>query len=216
MFFPRLWLLLVLAIISAGCLGPRRGLFPPNREEPRKTVYVVGHGWHTGVVLRKADIPAGLWPEKDDFPGADYLEVGWGDDAYYRAPKVTPLITMKALFWCDKSVLHVVGFAEPVRAFFPASQIVRVELSEPGFTNLCKFVNDRFKREGGKRATPLQAGLYGRSYFYRATGRYYFPKTCNIWTASTIRAAGCPITPAYGMTARNVMFQARLFADTLP
>ena len=34
--------------------------------------------WHSGIVVRAADVPATAWPARRDFASAEYLEVGWG------------------------------------------------------------------------------------------------------------------------------------------
>jgi hypothetical protein len=41
----------------------------------------VSHGWHTGLVIRRADIPEGIWPEPHHYADPAYVEVGWGDRA---------------------------------------------------------------------------------------------------------------------------------------
>ena len=51
--------------------------------DPVKRVYVVSRGWHTGIVVRHEDIADGLWPEHPDFAPSGYVEVGWGDWAFY-------------------------------------------------------------------------------------------------------------------------------------
>ena len=208
-------LLLLAALLGTGCLGPRQGLFPPKPGEPKESVFVVNHGWHTGLVFKRDQIPPGLWPEKADFPQAQYLEVGWGDDAWYRATNVDVCIAFQAMFLCDRSVLSVVGFAAPVATYFPESEILRVDLSERGFTNICEFVSERFNRKGAARAAPVQHGFYPDSWFYPAKGRYYLTKTCNVWTARALRTAGCPITPVYAVTAGNLMSQTRRFRTVI-
>ncbi len=43
--------------------------------------YVSRHHWHSGIVVARADIPAGAWPPgvvERDFAGCRCLELGWG------------------------------------------------------------------------------------------------------------------------------------------
>jgi uncharacterized protein (TIGR02117 family) len=209
------FLLVLLALLGTGCLGPRQGLFPPKPGERTESVYVVTHGWHTGLAIKRAAIPPTLIPEKADFPKAEYLEIGWGDDAWYRAKKGTIAKGFRAMFLCDRSVFHVVGFSGTPAEFFPESRITRVDVSESGFTNLCEFISTQFVQETNEPAPPLQPGLYGDSYFYRAQWRYYCLKTCNYWTASALREAGCPITPIYAVPSGNVLYQTRRFGTVV-
>ncbi len=205
-----------LTLLCTGCLGPKKSLFPPAAGAPRKIIHVVSHGWHTGVIVSRADIPTNVWPAQRDFGAFESVEVGWGDDGFYRSEKITATIAVKALFWPTPSVLHVVGFNGPPEREFPESQVVRVELSPEGFTQLCTFMDRAYAHTASGRAIPLGPGLYGESEFYRASGSYYFPKTCNSWTASALRSAGCPITPLWSVTSGSVMSQAKKFGTVLP
>jgi uncharacterized protein (TIGR02117 family) len=203
------------AVVATGCAAPVKRLYPPPAGGPSKTVYVVSHGWHTGLVIERDDVPVDLWPEKDDFPAAQLLEVGWGDEGFYRARKITAGITLRAIFLPTPGVLHVVGFRGPVEEFFPASQILEVRLSEDGFHELCRFIDETYQRDEDGAAVRLGPGIYGDSAFYRSNGKYYFPKTCNVWTARAVRRAGVPIRPAGSITAGGVIRQARRVAVTV-
>jgi uncharacterized protein (TIGR02117 family) len=208
----QLWLLLAALVAGGtGCLSPVKGVFPPAAGTPHRTVHIVSHGWHTGVIVSRADIPTNVWPAQRDFARFEFLEVGWGDDGFYRADKITTGITLKALFWGNPSVLHVVGFNEPPATYFSKSKLARVELSPEGFARLCQFIDTSYTRTAAGNTIPLGSGIYGHSEFYRANGSYYFPHTCNHWAAGALRAAGCPVTPLCSVTAGCVMGQVRRF-----
>ncbi|MBD3673940.1 MAG: DUF2459 domain-containing protein [Planctomycetaceae bacterium] len=183
--------------------------FASHTESSQATVFLVGHGWHTGLVLPVNNIDRGNFPEAKDFQEADFIEVGWGDEGFYRATKMTPTIITKAAFWPTPSVMHVAGFRGPVRNFFPYSDIHEVKLSVEEFDALCRFISNSFEHDDQGNAIDLGEGLYGQSRFYRAKGEYYMPKTCNIWTAKALREAGLPITVQTAITAENVLGQSR-------
>ena len=178
------------------------------RSQSSHIVYVTGPGWHTGLVLRTEDVPANILPEVLDFQGAEFVEFGWGDEGFYRAKKITPVLIAKAALVPTPSVLHLAGFNGRVEDFFTASDLVELSLDDEQFEQLCEFLSESFDRTG---ETPdnLGEGLYGRSRFYRANGSYYFPKTCNVWTTRALKAAGLPTRPATSMTAESVLKQAR-------
>lgn len=178
------------------------------RSQLSHIVYVTGHGWHTGLVLRTDDVPASVLPEVLDFQGAEFVEFGWGDEGFYRAKKITPGLVAKAALIPTPSVLHLAGFNGRVDEFFTASDLIALSLDDAQFEQLCEFLSASFDRTG---ETPdnLGQGLYGRSRFYRANGSYYFPKTCNVWTARALKAAGLPTRPAASLTAESVLKQTR-------
>jgi uncharacterized protein (TIGR02117 family) len=169
----------------------------------------VDHGWHTGLVVRAEDVPAGAWPERADFSGAPYLEVAWGDREFYMDPHAGLGRALKAAVVSSGSVLHVVGLAQPPARYFAGREVVEVALSQPGVEALVRFIDAAHARGEAARASRLGPGLYGDSAFYPATERYSLVNTCNTWIAAALRAAGCPITPAWAVTAGAVLRQVR-------
>lgn len=206
-------LLLLLSVLGlSACLGPRPDLFPPSPQgPPPKTVYVVSNGWHAGLVLPRYEIPHESWPASQDFADFRYVEVGWGAKGFYMAPTLTPQLVLRTMAWPSPGVMHVVGFNDPPEVVFEEVDLVAIHLSESGFRHLCQFIGEAMSLDAAGQPCRLGPGLYGISQFYDAQGWYYYPHTCNQWTAQAIRAAGCPITPLYASTAQNVMFQVRRF-----
>lgn len=198
----------VAVLFAAACLGPVRELYPPRSGEASVTVHVVGHGWHTGIVIRRDDIPTEAWPESGRFPAARFLEVGWGDRAFYESPDAGVSLALKAAFASATSVLHVAGFDRPASESFPRAEIIAIELSRRGMDSLSRFVSQAYARDAAGQPIELGSGLYRGSRFYAATGRYSLVYTCNTWIAEALRAGGCPITPVWAVTAGNLLFQA--------
>lgn len=204
----------LLALFLAGCTTRVELLNATVAEVAPKVIYVVSHGWHTGIVIARADLPDD-WPGLQDFARSDYLEFGWGDAEYYLAENGTVWLALKALFWPTPSVLHVAGITGSVTAFFPESRLVRISLPESGFARMLRFIRDTFWLVDEGRAIPVAAGLYGEGKFYRARGKFYFPKTCNYWTVSAVREAGLPVIPLFAVTAGGVIAQVERHGDVI-
>ena len=205
-------LLLALLFLTWGCLGPITELYPDNVEDRPVPVYVVQVGWHAGLVVESEHL-GNAFPDHENMPEAAYLKIGWGDDKYYPDPDPSFGILLRAIFWPSRSVLHVVGMDVPVSQYFPNSDVVTLHLTEKGMEELTGFVSRYFRRDDEQGPIYHSYGRYGNSAFFKSEGRYYFPKTSNTWTARALRSAGVPITPIYGITARNVMRQAKRAAD---
>lgn len=200
-----------LLFLVAGCVGPIKSLYPPAPGAPTRTVYVINQGgWHTGIAVAWQDIPERDWPAKWDYPKARYLEVGWGDDDGYRKA-LTPWIVLKGLFWTTRSVLQLDSFTNSLDENFddPSTTIIAVTLSEPGFERLCQHIGATYAL--GPNGRPMALG----DDWYRARGKYCIFNTCNTWVASGLRAAGCPITPAYCITRGPLLHQVRQFGQVL-
>jgi uncharacterized protein (TIGR02117 family) len=210
------WLLVLIICTASACTGSetKEGL-PSGPAVSGKTIYLVGHGWHAGIVIRRDDIPAAVWPEKGDFANTEYLEVGWGDSDYYQTPDPDWGIALKAALLPTPSVLHMVGFSGPVTAYFPASEIIEITLSRTGFEQLCQYIAASYFKDQAGKSLFLGPGLYGNSRFYRSHESYHLFNNCNAWTARALRNAGYPINPASIMTVDGLMSRARTFGTVI-
>ena len=72
--------LVLMSVLQLACTLPPKDCLSLDSSEPAKTIYLVRHGWHAGIVVKRADVPPGTWPQHNEFPGAEYLEVGWASD----------------------------------------------------------------------------------------------------------------------------------------
>lgn len=196
---------LLLSLLSATSSAPLHGSTP---EQVWEKIYLTAHGWHTGIVLPVASVPDGVWPELMDFSDKRYVEVGWGDEGFYRSKDVSAMEALKAALVPTKSVLHVAGFNSRVEEYFTQSGIVEFRVSEKGFFELLRYINDTIERRGAPRAYLLGPGLYGMSGFYAARGQYTLFNNCNHWVARGFRKAGIDMDPADSLTAGSVFQQA--------
>jgi uncharacterized protein (TIGR02117 family) len=174
---------LLLAVLSGACAhGPREC-------EPTHSLYLVSHGWHSGIVLERADLL-----ERQPDLGADlgrsrYLEVGWGEARFYQARETTVGMALRAALRPNASVLQVVAFDEEPRRYFARNEVVEVRTDETGYAAIVGFIADSFTlRPGPQRLGP---SLYGEGWFYRAEGSFHLFNTCNSWTAAALEKAAC-------------------------
>ena len=207
------WLGLLLALV--GCARSVQGLYPPGAGEPIRSIYVINHGWHTGIAVRRADIPEGVWPQHRDLLASEYVEVGWGNRDFYLAPEGTVWLALKAAVWPTPGVLHVVGFDGPMERFFDGREIVQVLVSDRGFHQLAVVIQDAYAKDEAGTPIVVGPGQYANSRFYVAREKYYVLKTCNTWTVTALRAAGLPVVPLSAVTAAGAIAEARRFGGVL-
>ena len=195
---------LLLGLVA--CAGPKTALYPPKPGEKTRSVYVINHGLlHTGLAVKRSDIPRGTWSANRDYSRFKYLEVGWGDDDGYRKPLTTG-IAIRALAGSKRTVMLSDGFnSVRTKVETPKFSVVEVQLSDGGFSKLCQHIEQTYALDQSGRPIRLGQG------WYRATGTYSAFYTCNTWVASAFREAGCPITPGYCLTPGPLMFQVRQF-----
>ena len=198
---------LVIGLLLPACSTLPHALPLPKQSNPVRDqkLYVVSHGWHTGLI-----VPA-PWAERSmpflrkRFPQAKAYEFGWGDKGFYMADEITTRITLKALFWAKGSVVHVVALHEDPSRSFSHSEKSVVKLSVVEMENLGGFLASSFQRDGEGRVKSLKTGLYGDSQFYEGVGRYHAMNTCNSWTAKGLRSGGRDLSPFFKLTSASVM-----------
>ena len=212
MFLGQLRLLTILTPLFVTTMPRDVPAASPNRSS---TFYVGSHGWHTSIIVPRAQIPVHAWPRgvaTETFSSFDYLEIGWGDRKFYTAPKPNIAMALDAVLCPGPSVLHVVGLNSPIETALPWSALVQVPCTRPERISLCRALGKAFETGSGRRVRALSPGLYGiRSRFYPATGHYYLLNTCDTWTARMMRAGGlsADCSSASTWSAGAVIAQAR-------
>ena len=208
--------LLATILITAGCLTHAENSRPPSAGEPATTFWIVDHGWHTSIVVGRADVDSARWPELDDFSNATLVEVAWGDREFYMATSPTSGLAIKAAVATSGSVLHVVGLTAPVTDVFTSREIVAIRLSRRGLEALADFIHAEYERD--RDGAPLRLGPspYGSGRFYAARSRYHLFNTCNTWVARALGAAGLAVESTGVVTASDVMRQVRPLGETRP
>jgi uncharacterized protein (TIGR02117 family) len=199
-------ILLPLSLIS-GC-SSQPYVIKLAEDAPRtghNEIYVVSHGWHTGLVLPAKEIQLRLPGLKKRFGDKPFIEFGWGDKGFYQTNEITTGLTFRAMFWSSGSVIHAVAVPGDVLKFFQNSEVRQLCLSDAGVSSLIDFIANSFSKNPQGEIVELKNGIYGDSQFYAGTGDYYLFNTCNKWTAKALRSAGMDISPTFKLTAGSVM-----------
>ena len=173
--------------------------------EESEIIYVVSHGWHTGIVVSARKIQSNLPQLEERFGNTPYIEFGWGDNMFYPANEITTGLTLRALLWPTESVIHAVAIPEKVDLFFPDSQVEKLCLSSTNYSLLISFITNSFHKDEKGNIIQLKNGIYGNSQFYQGEGKFYFMNTCNTWTAKGLKSAGIDISPTFKLTANSIM-----------
>jgi uncharacterized protein (TIGR02117 family) len=197
----------VVAAVATARSGDR-SLWPPAPGAPTSEMFVVSHGYHSGVIASRRALAeqarrrglSALGHVATRFATFDWIEVGWGEEHFYRQvptiQSMTFALAARALLRPgNPSVLHVVGVSGDPRAAFAKSDMIRLKLSAPGFERLADRLDATFVRGGDGEPQALGPGLYGTSLFYRANGAFHLFNVCNHWTARMLDAAGVPTAP---------------------
>lgn len=200
----------LLALPLAACLGRVPGA-GPREAGPSRSVHIVSNGWHSAIVLERAQLADAGRAEPAGFVASRFVEVGWGDRAAYMADRMTSGLGLSAAFRSTASALHLTGFNAPVRDRVAGLDVVLVPLEPAALGALIRFIRQSFARDGRGYPIRLGPGYSEESAFYLATDRYHLFNTCNTWVARALRSAGRPIVPALTLTAAQLMQQVATF-----
>ena len=195
------------AVLSALFLSPILA-FAANTAH---RIWVVSNGWHSGIVLARADVPESVIPEIADFPHARFFELGWGDAEFYPAREAGAWLALRAAF-PGPAVMHVSGLPDHPARIWPNVTILSVAVNAEALRRLLDFLRNSFDRAGAGRAVVSARGIYPFSLFYPATGRFHLFNTCNSWTAQALTAMGLGASLGGVNTAEDLVARIRPFA----
>lgn len=205
-----LFIACIIILLSACSSAPYVITPEKDRSGPAShSIYVAGHGWHTGLVLPAAQLEEILPMLSKRFENAQYYEVGWGDQGFYQAKEITAGIILQAIFWPSDSVMHVVSIPKEPSVYFPNSEVIEIKLKKEELSSLKKFILSSFTHDKNSQIISHKRGIYGDSQFYKAEGDYYLFNTCNKWTAKGLQSAGRQLNPTFRFTAGSVMSTLR-------
>jgi uncharacterized protein (TIGR02117 family) len=224
--------LAVIVLAGATARPADPSLWPPKPGEPVTEIFVVSHGYHSGIALSTADLAAAAQRNGDlalrliaeRFGGYPFVEFGWGEQDFYASvPTIADLqfgLAVRALFRPgNKSVLHVVGLPDHPRKAFVSADVVRIGLGEAGFARMLTALDAAFALSGDPAALQvLGRGLYGPSLFFRANGSFHMFSVCNHWVGDMLSEAGLPVTPVLDTLPPGLLLDLKLRAglDRLP
>ena len=195
------------AVLGALLLAPAFAL----AREAAHRIWVASNGWHSGIVLARADVPESVIPEIVDFPHARFFEFGWGDAEFYPAREAGAWLALRAAF-PGPAVVHVSGLPDHPARIWPQVKILPFAVDTQGLRRLLVFLRNSFDRAGAGRAAVTARGIYPFSLFYPATGRFHVFNNCNTWTAQALTAMGLGASLGGVNTADDLISRIRPFA----
>lgn len=159
------------------------------------TIYVTDLGYHAGLVIPTKAMTARidlqqLQEASAHFPGTDWIEIGWGDKAFYQAgswQEISIKTMTRAALRPTPSIIHLVGFNGHPPTIFAHNNVMELKISESGLRALLSSIEASFAIPQDYVAP---VGLYGNSRFFPAHGSYHMFNICNHWTARQLREAG--------------------------
>lgn len=187
---PRVISLLALGLFLHGCAARWMSPDATTTCQWPRTLFVVSHGWHTGLVVERRDLVKLLPPLAVDIGEEGYVEVRWGEERFYQARDTTVGMALRAVIQRNPSVLQVVPLDRPARDYFRQSEITEILVEEQGYRAALAFLAESFTRTPAQGVIRLSPSLYGNGWFYRAEGSFHAFNNCNTWAARAIEKAG--------------------------
>ena len=175
----------------------------------QRKIHIVNSGWHAGIIVPIDTVLKRNLPEALNFPDKKYLEIGWGDKAFYQTSNPSFGVALDALLKSTSSVIHLYAFSRDIHATFKNAEIIELHIEEYNYIKLLYFIHKSLTRNADGSARLEGPGLYGKesSYFYAANGKFHLFNTCNTWVANAIQAAGMEIN-SYGIITSDSLMDA--------
>ena len=196
---------LIIALMLLGCTSANEytGRDSAGELYPHK-IYVINQGWHTGIVLKVNEVNIADMPEIIEFRGNEYIDIGWGDEAYYRIPGFDIKLAARALLSPTSSTLKIRTLNIPVETYYKTYRYcIEYHLTEDEFKELCRYISNTFLKSRDRRPVVLE-NRQNIIYFYKAVGDYHLFNTCNTWVAGALEEAGFPVNSTMVVSASNL------------
>jgi uncharacterized protein (TIGR02117 family) len=209
------FLLVFLVLSTTACATANEWRNPPQAPDDAIKIFVVKHGWHTGVVVPNIGQQAPFTFLDPLFGHAAYYEFGWGDRKYYPESDPGIWLALRAVLWPTQSVLHVVALPDsPVKTFTGAA-MEELQVSEQGYRQILGYLMQHFVLNDQSQPVVAGPGLYGNSRFFEAHGSFHAFRTCNTWTAQALQHGGVPVRSFMMLTADSVLSQIHAAMNNL-
>ncbi|MGH8282951.1 MAG: DUF2459 domain-containing protein [Gammaproteobacteria bacterium] len=115
----------------------------PKTTADEEQIWVLDSGWHTGLVLSRAELGQSFIHLLQPAPDAQYFMFGWGNRRFYMAPKPTLGMDIAALF-PSRSVVLVETCDTPPRACYSSAVKLRVvSVSRAGLQRLYDYYSEQ-------------------------------------------------------------------------
>lgn len=209
----KLWLLPCVLLFIA-CNKPNRALYPDDASLRTVPVFVVSHGWHTGIAV-EADYIRDRMSGNAHIPGGNYLMFEWGDGKYFPHDDPGFGLLLRAALLPTSSVIQVTGMYSRPDFSFPNSTVIQINFTPEGVQQLSEFISEQFRKGPECNLIYSEEGLYPNSSFFEGERLYFLPRTSNSWTAKALQKTGYPIQPRVAFTAENVIKQAKKDGNVL-
>ncbi len=126
-------------------------------------------------------------------PRIGYFSVGWGSKAFYTSTKDYTDLSAKTIYRAvtgDASVMRIFALGRGLAI----SDLDQIELPQKQYNALLTYVEQSFLRDSQGHASLLQnTSLRIGDMFFDSPARFNIIKTCNIWIANGLAAAGVKI-----------------------
>jgi hypothetical protein len=130
------------------------------------------------------------WLDQLEADHAEYLEFGWGDEQAYRVKTVKTDMIMKAMFLPTKSVVHLERFKETPYVHYSDSQLVTVDVTPAQLETMLSVIEKTIGKDFSGKFLNIGTGVEADSTFFRAKKLYFIGRSCSMWTAKVLKAAG--------------------------
>ena len=161
------------------------------QDDSLHTIYLIKQRWHTAIVFHTEDVDTTILPEVNYFSGAELIDIGWGDEAFYQHPDFDWNLAYHALFYPTPSTLRMEGIFISMLEYFNISEIVvELKISNEQLTILLNYISDTIWRDSEENNKILSTQYLDRVYFFKANGEYHLFNTCNTWLANGLEQAG--------------------------
>jgi uncharacterized protein (TIGR02117 family) len=165
-------------------------------------VYLVNKSWHTGFIFSTSSIATSQIGALKIFDDYKYVDIGWGDAAFYMTPEFDTENALKAVLVPTKSVIRIEGYNVAIEDIASWNDFtIELQMNDDMFNNFCEFIENSFSRDTNDKYIVSKTLRDGKIRFFRSDLKYHGLNTCNTWAAKALKYSGFDISTFMIITA---------------
>lgn len=157
-------------------------------------LWVLDSGWHTGLILSRAELGQPLTALLQRLPHSQYFAFGWGNRKFYIVAHPTLAMDIAALFPSRGVVLVDACEVAPRACFSSEVRLRSMSVTGDGINRLDDYLVYSLQKDAQGKFEPVAPGPDPDSEFFASGLSYDVFHTCNTWTAEALHVAGLPVS----------------------
>lgn len=173
--------------------------------------FLFNNYWHTGFIIKTDSLAKSRVPLLDNFSRWEFVDIGWGESDFYRAPGFNAGLAAKAVLWPTDGILRVEGIVDTSFHMSYADFLIEFRVDSAKYKKLLDLIGESAVSPENK----IEESGTGRIIFFESPKKYHLFYTCNTWVFDLMKQSGIVSGTAIIVKDEDLFFSVSPFGKVL-